>query len=65
MREINIDDDHLTTMNELSYNKRDFVGWKVLVEISIVTTVVVAISAYSVIVAQRATHRVQYNDSDL
>ncbi|KAL3800524.1 hypothetical protein ACHAW5_009034 [Stephanodiscus triporus] len=56
---------HFNTGHTHNYNKRDFVGWKVLVEISIVTTVVVAISAYSVIVAQRATHRVQYNDSDL
>ncbi len=51
--------------NELRYNESHFVGWKVLVEITVVTAAVVGISAYSVIVAQRATNQVQYDESDL
>ena len=42
-----------TKIYELRYNERYFVGWKVLVEITVVTAAVVGISAYSVIVAQR------------
>jgi hypothetical protein len=42
-----------TTIYEYRYNERYFVGWKVLVEITVVTAAVVGISAYSVIVAQR------------
>ena len=42
-----------------NYNERRWVGWKVLVEIAIVSAIVMGISALSVIVAQRASQRVQ------
>jgi len=64
-RRVNVVPLHFNTGHTHKYNERHFVGWRVLAEISIITAVVVGISAYSVIVAQRATHQVQYNNSEL
>ena len=50
---------HFNTGHKHKYHERHWVGWKVLVEIVVVTSVVIAISAFSVIAAQRATHHVQ------
>eukprot|EP00956_Cyclotella_meneghiniana_P005427 scaffold6818_cov93-Cyclotella_meneghiniana.AAC.4 len=46
---------HFSTGHKHKYHERHWVGWKVLVEITIVTLIVIAISAFSVISAQRAT----------
>lgn len=50
---------HFSTGHKHKYNERHWVGWKVLVEIMVVTLIVVAISAFSVISAQRATTHYQ------
>jgi len=58
-RRVNVVPLHFNTGHKHKYNERHWVGWKVLVEIVIVTSIVIAISAFSVIAAQRATHEVQ------
>ncbi|KAL3772850.1 hypothetical protein ACHAWO_002680 [Cyclotella atomus] len=50
---------HFSTGHKHKYNERHWVGWKVLVEIMVVTLIVVAVSAFSVISAQRATTHYQ------
>lgn len=61
-RRVNVVPLHFNTGHKHKYNERHWVGWRVLVEIGVVTSVVVAISAVSVIVAQRATHQVQMSN---
>lgn len=57
---------HFNTGHKHKYNERHFVGWRVLAEIIVVTSIVIAISAFSVIVAQRATsHLDMPNPRDL
>lgn len=58
-RRVNVVPLHFNTGHKHKYNERHWVGWKVLVEIVIVTSIVIAISAFSVIAAQRATHEVR------
>ena len=55
---------HFSTGHKHKYNERHWVGWKVLVEIMIVTLIVVVISAFSVISAQRATTHYQLEQSN-
>lgn len=61
-RRVNVVPLHFNTGHKHKYHEKPHVGWKVLVEIIIVTTVVVGISAVSVIVAQRAAHNVQMSN---
>lgn len=61
-RRVNVVPLHFNTEHKHKYHERHWVGWKVLVEIIVVTSIVVAISAFSVIVAQRATHSVQMSN---
>jgi len=61
-RRVNVVPLHFNTGHKHKYNERRWVGWKVLVEIVIVTSIVIAISAFSVIVAQRATNQVQMSN---
>lgn len=58
---------HFSTGHKHKYNERHFLGWKVLVEIMVVTLIVVAISAWSVISAQTATshYQLKLTHSDL
>ncbi len=58
-RRVNFVPLHFNSGHKHKYHERHWVGWKVLVEIAIVTSIVIAISAFSVIVAQRATKSVQ------
>lgn len=58
-RRVNVVPLHFNTDHKRNYNERRWVGWKVLVEIAIVSAVVIGISALSVIVAQRASQRAQ------
>lgn len=58
-RRVNFVPLHFNSGHKHKYHERHWVGWKVLVEIAVVTSIVVAISAFSVIVAQRATKSVQ------
>ena len=55
---------HFSTGHKHKYHERHWVGWKVLVEITIVTLIVIAISAFSVISAQRATTNYELKLSD-
>jgi hypothetical protein len=69
-RRVNVVPLHFSTGHKHKYHERHWVGWKVLVEIIVVTSIVIAVSAFSVIAAQRATHQVQlshstHNSSDL
>lgn len=57
-RKINVVPLHFDTGHKHKYKERHRAGWKVLVEIAVVTTFVVFVSAYSVIVAQRQTHKI-------
>jgi len=61
-RRVNVVPLHFNTGHKHKYNERHWVGWKVLAEIAVVTSIVVAISAFSVIVAQRATNQVQMSN---
>eukprot|EP00986_Skeletonema_menzelii_P012335 scaffold6776_cov144-Skeletonema_menzelii.AAC.2 len=49
---------HFNTGHKHKYHERHFLGWKVLLEVAVVTSIVIAISAMSVIMAQRAAHQV-------
>ncbi len=49
---------HFNTEHKHKYHERHFLGWKVLLEVAVVTSIVIAISAMSVIMAQRAAHQV-------
>ena len=49
---------HFSTEHKHKYHERHFLGWKVLLEVAVVTSIVIAASALSVIMAQRAA-RVQ------
>lgn len=65
-RRVNVVPLHFNTGHKHKYNERQWVGWRVLIEIAVVTSIVIAISAFSVIVAQGATHRLQMsNPKDL
>ena len=64
-RRVNVVPLHFNTGHKHKYNERQWVGWRVLVEIAVVTSIVVALSAVSVIVAQRATHSYQMPTPDL
>lgn len=61
-RRVNVVPLHFNTGHKHKYHERHWVGWKVLVEIVVVTSIVIAISAFSVIVAQRATHEFQMSN---
>lgn len=50
---------HFNTEHKHKYQERHFLGWKVLLEVIVVTLIVIAVSALSVVMAQRATHQVQ------
>ena len=50
---------HFNTGHQHKYKERHFLGWKVLLEVAVVTSIVIAISAMSVIMAQRASHQVE------
>lgn len=50
---------HFNTGHKHKYHERHFLGWKVLLEVAVVTSIVIAISAMSVIMAQRASHEVE------
>mmetsp|Transcript_15878 Transcript_15878/g.33577 ORF Transcript_15878/g.33577 Transcript_15878/m.33577 type:complete len:856 (-) Transcript_15878:67-2634(-) len=58
-RRVNVVPLHFNTSHKHKYHQTTRVGWKVLIEIVVVTSVVIALSAFSVIVAQGATHRLQ------
>jgi hypothetical protein len=65
-RRVNVVPLHLNTGHKHKYKERQWVGWRVLIEIAVVTPIVIAISAFSVIAAQEATHRLQMpNPRDL
>ena len=49
---------HFNTEHRHKYHERHFLGWKVLLEVAVITSIVIAISAMSVIMAQRAAHQV-------
>ncbi|KAL7543571.1 hypothetical protein ACHAXR_012896 [Thalassiosira sp. AJA248-18] len=61
-RRVNVVPLHFNTGHKHKYKERQWVGWKVLAEIIVVTSIVVGISAASIIVAQRATHNVQMSN---
>jgi len=50
---------HFNTEHKHKYHERHFLGWKVLLEVVVVTSIVIAVSALSVIMAQKAAHKVQ------
>mmetsp|Transcript_16374 Transcript_16374/g.29704 ORF Transcript_16374/g.29704 Transcript_16374/m.29704 type:complete len:872 (-) Transcript_16374:91-2706(-) len=58
-RRVNVVPLHFNTNHKHKYHQTTRVGWKVLLEIVVVTSIVATISAFSVIVAQRATHQLQ------
>ena len=65
-RRVNVVPLHFNTGHTHKYKERQWVGWRVLIEIAVVTSIVIAISAFSVIIAQEATHRLQMpNPRDL
>jgi hypothetical protein len=65
-RRVNVVPLHFNTGHTHKYKERQWVGWRVLIEIAVVTSIVIAISAFSVIIAQEATHRLEMpNPRDL
>lgn len=53
---------HFNTNHTHKYNQTTRVGWKVLIEIVVVTLIVVASCAFSVVVAQRANEQQQLSN---
>jgi len=61
-RRVNVVPLHFNTNHKHKYNQTTRVGWKVLIEIVVVTVIVVASCAFSVIVAQRANEQQQLSN---
>lgn len=62
-RRVNFVPLHFNTAHKHKYKETQRVGWKVLIEILVVTIIVVATCAFSVIVAQRASHQYERTNS--
>mmetsp|Transcript_25614 Transcript_25614/g.55321 ORF Transcript_25614/g.55321 Transcript_25614/m.55321 type:complete len:128 (+) Transcript_25614:3-386(+) len=64
-RRVNVVPLHFDHNHKHKYHQTKRVGWKVLIEIVVVTSIVVALSAVSVIVAQKSANLKLSHESEL